>query len=159
VKRTPLVLLLLLASCGGDDPAAPSSTALATTTSAAIAVEIETSPVEPSGIKATPLHARWSVVIRETGGVGGSLGYVNTTLRDATSGARAWPSGTKSLGSDALTQLIGGTRLAAGATLRVPGDLTYAFVSGSKVGRLSAAVLLTDDNGHAVTALAEATVQ
>jgi hypothetical protein len=161
VKRVALVALLWLAACGGDDAPPTASTALdtPTTRSAVLAVTIEAQPVKPSGNSLTPLSASWTIVVQETGGIGGQLGFVNTTLRDATSGARAWPSGTKSMGSDALTTLLGTTRLPAGGTIRVPGGLTYTFVSGSKVGVLTAAVQVEDDNGHVVTALAETEVR
>jgi hypothetical protein len=103
--------------------------------------------------------ARWTIVIRETGGVGGRVTFLNSTLRDATSGARAWPTGTASLGTEALLELLGSDRLRAGGSVSVPGGLRYGFISGGKIGILTVAVQVVDDNDHVLSAMAESEIR
>lgn len=162
MRRALAAGLLLLASCGGESPTSPAALAVtaAPTASAVLAVSVEVAAVKKTGDSRAPMRADWRVVIRETsGGVGLKLTWVNTTLRDAASGARATPTGTAYLSAESLAALLGSERLAAGGSASVPGGLQYKLPSGGAVGLLSVAVQALDDNGHTLTALAEAEVR
>ena len=161
MRRLALAGALALAACGADDstPASATSPTASTLPSASISVAIEAKSVTPTGDPGTPMLARWTIVIRETGGVAGRLRLVNSTLRDASSGARAWPKGTASLVTGALVELLGSDRLPAGGSVSIPFSLQYAFVSGGKVGILTVAVQVVDDNDHVLSAMAESEIR
>jgi hypothetical protein len=157
VRARLAIGMCLMAACGGDSPTAASSTKNGP--SAAISVTIEAEPVRATADPLTPMLAKWTIVIRETAAVAGTLTYVNSTLRDAATGTRAWPTGTSSLTRDTIIERLGSDRVPAGGTVRVEGGLQYAFRSGGTVGRLTVAVQLVDDNGHTLSATAEAEIR
>ncbi len=159
MRRAALAALVAgLAGCGGDAVTAPgpSSFAAVVLPGAALTVTIQADPVAATHDRLRPLQATWRVVIQETAGVSGRLLWVNATLRDAASGARAWPEASLYLGTDALVPLLGSDRLPAGGTLSVPGSLTYSLPSGGRVAIVDVAVQLADDNGHQVSVVAQA---
>jgi hypothetical protein len=158
VKRALVAALLLLAACGEDSPTAPLATTLTTAAlpSGAISVTIDALPVKATGDPSMPMLATWTLLVHESAGVGGRLTLVNITVRDAGSGARAGPRGNTTMGTEALVALLGSDRLPGGGSLSVPGSLRYGFSSGGKVGILSVAVQVQDDNDHLLSAFAEA---
>lgn len=161
MKCRLVVAALFLSACGDDAPSAPTTTAVTQVSlpSASISLAVDTKRVKNTGNSKTPLRAEWTIVVQETGGVAGRLAFVNSTLRDATSGARALPKATAALAQEALLLLLGSDRLAAGGSVSVPGSLEYALPSGGKVGILSVAVQVEDDNGHVLSALTEVEVR
>lgn len=159
VRRAALAAAFaaLLAACSRD-VAAPTALAIAAvaTPSAGLAVAIEAAPVAQTRDRLQPFQAAWRVVIQETGGVGGRLLWVNATVRDAASGARAWPAASVYLGTDQLVPLLGSDRMPAHGTVTVPGQLKYALPSGGRIATVDVAVQLVDDNGHRVSVLTQA---
>jgi hypothetical protein len=101
--------------------------------------------------------ARWTVQIMERGGVGGSLSFVNATLRDTDTGAPVEPHGFLSMDAAEIRRLTGTDRLAAGGTLVLAQSLAYA--SEGSGATLAVAVQLLDDNGNLVSGAVTAAVQ
>ncbi len=92
--------------------------------------------------------ARWTVQIMETGGVGGSVSFVNATLRETDTGAPVEPYGFLSMDAAEIRRRTGTDRLAAGGTLVLAQSLAYA--SAGSGATLAVAVQLLDDNGNLV---------
>ena len=157
MRRGALLCLVLLPACGGNTEA--SVTASALLPAASVSAVIETSPVSSTTDPALPLLAQWRVVIRNNGNVPAGVLLVNATLRDATSGARALPRGALSLGVADIITSAGTNRLPAGGGLSVPCSLGYALPSGGREAVLTVAIQVADDNGHLLTATAEAHVR
>jgi hypothetical protein len=105
------------------------------------------------------LLAEWTIVITETAGVAGSVVFVNATLRDAATGAWAWPMPSIALSADALAERLGSNSVPARGSLSVPGSLQFALPSGGREAVLSVAVQLEDENGHRLTALTQADIR
>jgi hypothetical protein len=120
---------------------------------------LETQPLIASPDPTERFLARWTVVVQETNGVGGALNFVNSSLRDAQSGATARPTGNIALDSPAIAALVGTNRIEGHGTLRVPGSLQYFLVSGERATRLTAAVQFQDDSGNVLSGAAEALFQ
>jgi hypothetical protein len=105
-------------------------------------------------------HADWQVVLRETGGVGATVNFVNATLRDAATGVLADPRGVLSQSASDVLAAAGSNHLAAGGSLAVPQALTFSLASGAAApGRLEVTVQLTDDAGNVMGASARASVE
>lgn len=172
MRRSFFALLVAFVSvaCGAaSNPGAPSAepTAAVAATSvspprAAVTVSVSPSPIasSDSGDPRAPRLAGWQVVVRETGGVGATVNFVNATLRDAVTGALAEPHGVLSQGSSDVLAAAGSNHVAAGGSLAVPQIVTFSLSGGdSAPGRLEVTVQLTDDNGNVVGASATATVE
>ena len=101
--------------------------------------------------------ARWTVQIIEAGGVGGTLSFVNTTLRDADTGAPVEPQGFLSMDAAEIRRKTGTDRLAAGGSLALTQSLAYD--SDGSGALLAVAVLLVDDQGNVVGGSVTARVQ
>jgi hypothetical protein len=158
VKGRALALALLAASCSSPSTPTPSPSP-SPRPKAAITVSVETQPLVPSGDPSRPNLASWIVVIQETNGVGGEFVFLNSSLRDARSGASARPTGNIAIGTAEILALLGTTRLDAHGTLRVPESLSYGLVSGTRAVRLAVAVQARDDSANLVTGTAEAVLQ
>ena len=162
MRRFAAVLVVALASvaCGLRNPGAPTADATPAPTSvspvkarAAVMLAISPNPVvsTDSDDPAYPRQASWQVVLRETGGVGATVNFVNATLRDAATGVLADPHGVLSLSSADVLTAVGSNRLPAGGSIAVPQSVTYLLASGDLApGRLAVTVQLTDDNGNVV---------
>lgn len=101
--------------------------------------------------------ARWTVQIMETGGVGGSVSFVNATLRETDTGAPVEPYGFLSTDAGEIRRRIGTDRLAAGGTLVLAQSLAYA--SAGSGATLAVAVQLLDDNGNLISGAVTVPVQ
>jgi hypothetical protein len=154
-----LALPALVACGGGSTPAVP--TAAAAPSHAAVRLVVAPDPIPSSadGAAGAALReAAWTLTITETAGVGGTLNFVNGTLRDMQTGAVADPGGRMSLGAADLVTLAGGTRLPPQGTVTIPGRLVYGLPYGSAGGRLTITVQMTDDAGALVTGSTSAPV-
>jgi len=154
LRRGALLCLVLLPACGGNTET--SVTASASLPAASVSVVVETSPVISTTDPERPLLAQWRVVIQNNGNVPAGVLFVNATLRDATSGAKALPRGALSLGVGDIVTYAGTNRVPAGGSLSVPCSLGCALPSGGREAVLSVAVQVLDDNGHRLTATAQA---
>jgi hypothetical protein len=107
-----------------------------------------------------PRQARWHAFLRESGGVGATLNFVNATLRDAGTGVLADPHGVFSQTSTDVLAAAGSNHLPAGGTLAVPQAVTFSLASGAAArGRLEVTVQLTDDAGNVIGTSATASVE
>ena len=151
VVRNPLVALaflwLPLAGCAASSPVEP--TPSPTPAAASLSLSVSPDPVTATETDdpKTPLRADWVVTITSAG-AGGTVNFVNATLRDGTSGAEAEPSGTLSLGPADITAEVGSTRVEPQRSLAVAQSLEYGLPSGGRVGVLTVTVQLTDDDGN-----------
>jgi hypothetical protein len=172
LTRRSLAVLVALVSCAcgaGTSPGAPTTDAAAgvgmasaSSPRAVVAITVDPSPVvsTDSGDPRAPRQAHWQVVLRETGGVGATVNFVNATLRDAATGVLADPHGVLSQSASDVLVAAGSNHLAAGGSLAVPLAVTFSLSSGAEArGRLEVSVQLTDDAGNVVGASASATVE
>ena len=150
-------LVGLLATACGSSPSAPPSPAPAPR--AALVVSVAAQPLIASPDPTRRFLARWTVVVQETNGVGGTLNFVNSSLRDAQSGATARPTGNIALGATDIVALAGTSRIDGRGALRVPASLEYFLVSGGRAVRLTVAVQFQDDSGNVLSETAEALFQ
>lgn len=171
MRRSPLAVLVALASvaCGaasnpGAPTAAPAAAMAATSVSpshAAVTIAVSPNPIV-SGDSGDPHASRlagWQVIVRESGGVGATVNFVNATLRDAVTGVLAEPHGVLSQASSDVLATAGSNHVAAGGSLVVPQIVSFSLPGGDTApGRLEVTVQLTDDNGNVVGASATATV-
>lgn len=158
MRRGTFLLGLAVTACGSSPTTSPSPSPTPPPR-AAIAASLETQPLIASPDPARPLLARWTVVVQETNGVGGTLNFVNSSLRDAQSGATARPTGNIALDAPAIATLVGTNRIEGRGTLRVPASLQYFLVSGGRAARLTVAVQFKDDSGNVLSETAEALFQ
>lgn len=158
VRGRALVLALLAGACNSPSTPTPSPSPTSGPRGA-IVVTVETQPLVPSGDPSRPLLASWFVTVRETNGLGGNVIFLNSSMRDARSGASARPTGDIALGTSELTTLLGTTRIEARGSVRIPESLAYGLASGARSVRLTVAVQVKDDSGNLVTGTAEALFQ
>jgi hypothetical protein len=172
LSRRSLALLVALVSCAcsaGTSPGAPTTDAASgvgmpsvSAPRAALAITVNPSPVvsTDSGDPHAPRQAHWQVVLRETGGVGATVNFVNATLRDAATGVLADPHGVLSQSVSDVLVAAGSNHLSANGSLAVPQVVTFSLSSGAAArGRLEVSVQLTDDAGNVVGASASATIE
>lgn len=161
-----LAAALLLPACdlvrkfqegGVGSPAAPGSEAPGR--QARLNVVILPSPVialrDPRSPSART--ARWTVQVVETGGVSGSLTFVNATIRDTATGVPVEPRASLSMDATQIAQRIGTSRLLAGGSLSLA--QTLEFESPGTQGFLTVAAQLIDDEGNLVSHQATALVE
>ena len=160
MRRACVLAVALVSGCGGssgtgttDAPLAPS--AAVQLPQAALVVTIQVAPVTPGSEPETHV-ASWTITIRETAGVAGTVNFVNTTVRDAASGAGAGPSDVVALDRDQVIAAAGTDRIEGGGSLKVPEKLQYSLLSGGQKVALTSVVQLTDDNGHIVSGSGQA---
>jgi hypothetical protein len=144
---------------GGDEPAAPTPTTTSPARQARLTVAIVPNPVLALRNPRAPAlrSARWTVQISESGGVGGTLSFVNVTLRDAATGVPVDPSPFLSLDAGEIARQAGTNRLAAGGTLVLAQGID--FESPGAMAQLTIAAQLLDDEGNLVGQQATALVQ
>jgi hypothetical protein len=126
---------------------------------ASVTLAIVPGPLTPGPDSRTPQTAHWRVVLTETAGVGGNVAFLNVSLRDLSSGARADPGSGLSLGEPEIVQRAGTNRIEPLGTLSLEESLSYTLRSGGQAVRLAAAIQFKDDNGHVVSATGEAQIQ
>jgi hypothetical protein len=164
-----IFVALAAGACGaGTNPGAPTAEVTSalgmpspSSPRSAVTIAVSPSPVlsTDSGEARAPRRASWQVVLRETGGVGATVNFVNATLRDAGTGVLADPHGVLSQSSSDVLAAAGSNHLPAGGSLAVPQIVTFALSGGvAAPGRLEISVQLTDDAGNVVSASATATV-
>ena len=142
---------VLLAGCGGGDggsnaPTAPTPAPPAT--QAVVTVEITpTSPVaQPTGDPTYPWRVDWTVVLRETAGLGGNVNFVNVGFVNSF-GFEA--PGVLNYGSTEVVDRAGTNHLAARGQLQIPLSMVYrADGFGGRTITLKNTVNFTDDRGH-----------
>ena len=153
-----LSLALTWAACRGGSPAAP--TPAPTPVAASLALSLSPDPIvaaendDPNA----PLRADWVVTITAAG-TGGTVSFVNATLRDAESGALPEPRGTLSLAEAGIVAQVGSNRIPAGGSLRVAQGLAYALPSDNRRATLVVTVQLIDDLGNLVSRSASTSVE
>jgi len=158
MRRGTFLLGLAVTACGSSPTTSPSPSPTPPPR-AAIAVSLEIQPLIASPDPTRRFLARWTVVVQETNGVGGTLNFVNSSLRDAQSGASARPTGNIALGLTDIVALAGTSRIDGRGALRVPASLEYFLVSGGRAVRLNVAVQFQDDSGNVLSETAEALFQ
>ena len=151
-------LALTGAACLGASPAAP--TPAPTPMAASLALSLSPDPIvaAESDDPNAPLRADWVVTIT-VAGTGGTVSFVNATLRDAASGALPEPRGTLSLAEAGIVAQVGSNRVPAGGSLRVAQGLAYALPSGNRNATLVVTVQLIDDLGNLVSRSVHTTVE
>jgi hypothetical protein len=151
-------LTLLWAACRGASPAAP--TPAPTPVAASLAVSLSPNPIvaTENDDPEAPLRADWVVTIT-AGGTGGTVSFVNATLRDAESGALPEPRGTLTLADAGIVAQTGSNRIAAGGSLRVAQGLAYALPSENRRATLVVTVQLIDDLGNLASRSVSTTVE
>lgn len=167
MRRSFLALLIALISfaCGVDsNPGVPTAEPMAAVAApgvssprTAVTIAVSPNPIvsSASGDPRAPRQASWQVVLRETGGVGATVNFVDATLRDAVTGVLAEPQGVLSQSSSDVLAAAGSNRLVTGGSLSVPEIVTFSLPGGdSAAGRLVVTVQLTDDYGNVVGASA-----
>jgi hypothetical protein len=153
------MLLLTAAACGSAGVSSAPTSASAPVQPAHGAVQLAVAPdpvlsaviAAAAGDLSVEHQAAWTLTITETAGIGGTLNFLNVTLRDQETGAVADPGGEASLGAADIAALAGTARLAPHGTLTLPGQLVYALPDGSVGGRLAMTLQITDDTGQLVT--------
>ncbi len=163
------LLALLTVACGdGTNPSASTEdasaavvTSAASSPKAAVTLAVSPNPVLSTfGAPGTPRQASWQIVLRETGGLGATVNFVNATLRDAATGVLAEPQGVISQSASDVQAVAGSNHLAAGGSLSVPEVVAFSVASGpTALGRLEVTVQLTDDDGNVIGAAATVPVQ
>lgn len=160
------VLAVPLAGCdfvrkfqGGDEPPAETPLATSPTRQARLSVIILPNPVLALRSPRVPAvrSARWTVQIVETGGVGGTLSFVNATVRDAATGVPVDPRPFISVDAAEIARQVGSNRLAAGGSIAL--SQTMDFESPGALAQLTIAAQLVDDEGNLVGQQATALVQ
>jgi hypothetical protein len=151
--RTTLVLAgaFLYAGCGGgggSTPAAPSTPAPTPAARADVTVSISpTSPVaQPNADRNYPWRVDWTVVLRESAGLGGNVNYVNVGF--VNSFGFETPSALN-YGADVIVRRAGSNHLNARGELQIPLSMVYrADGFGGRSITLTNAVSFTDDRGN-----------
>lgn len=153
---------VLFASCGGGGggtPAAPSAPAPPPAATRAV-VEVDITPstpvAQPTGDGTFPWRVQWTVVLRETAGLGGNVNFVDVSFVNSfgfeTPGALNY-------GANEISQRAGTNHLAARGQLQIPLGMTYrADGFGGRTITLKNAVSFTDDRGNNMMLGATATV-
>ena len=156
------VCLLLLAGCGGSGSASAPSAPVATPTPVATQAEV-TLTVSPPTLVAKPNNDRtypwlveWTLVLRESAGLGGNVNYVNVGF--VNSFGFETPSALN-YGADEIIRRAGTNHLGARGELRIPLGMIYtADGFGQRTITLKNAVSFTDDRGNATLLGATANV-
>lgn len=150
---------VLFTGCGSDSPSAPAP-APTPTPAARAEVVVTVSPVspvaQPTGDARLPWRVEWTLVLRETAGLGGHLNFVDVSF--VNSFGFETPSALN-YGANEIVQRAGTNRLNARGELRVPLGMVYrADGFGGRSITLKNAANFTDDRGNTVMLGATATV-
>lgn len=150
LRAAALAALTIACGCAATSPVAPTSAP--TPAGASLSLSVSPDPVTATETDdpKTPLRADWVVTITSNG-AGGTVNFVNATLRDADTGALPDPTGRLSLAAPDIAAQAGTNRVAAGGSLRVVQGLDYALPADSRRATLLVTVQLIDDLGNVVS--------
>jgi hypothetical protein len=155
-----LLLPILAGGCGSSSIGKPAAPSTPTSPTAAARFALRVVPLEVSTTGGSvPLLARWQVVISAEPGAAGRVDFLDTTVRDAASGAVAFPSGYLSLGADEVAARAGTDRVPAGGSLSLTEDMQFALPSGGGRALVKVAARITGDEGSVVTVTSQAEVE
>ena len=154
-----LGLLLLSAGCGFDGelptPTRPPSPPVPPA-QAAIALSLSPSPIDAAVDGGTPWSAAWTLMVRETAGIGGDIDFVRATLSDAAGASIA----ETELDTDQVREQLGGSNHIPGGSKReIPMTLDFDFPTDVLSGDLRVSLQLRDDRGNTVSATADDVIQ
>lgn len=158
MSRTPVALflaVLALPACGGGGGSTTGPTPVTPTPAPATRAEVSVSispehPVAtPTGDRNYPWRVEWTVVLRESAGLGGNVNYIDVSFVNnfgfETKGALNY-------GADEIIRRAGTNHLNARGELRVPMSMLYrADGFGGRTILLKNAVNFTDDRGNTQT--------
>jgi hypothetical protein len=162
-RMTLLLATLLLGACGGSSSSAtaptvtpPTPPPVADRAQVGVSVSPESPVAYPTGRSDYPWAVDWTLVLRETAGLGGNVNYVDVSFVNnfgfETKGALNY-------GADEIIRRAGTNHLAARGELRIPLSMIYrADGYGGRTILLKNAVNFTDDHGHNSTFGASANV-
>ena len=147
------VCAIVIAGCGGGGPTRAPSAPIATPTPPATRAEV-TLTVSPPTLVAKPNNDRtypwlveWTLVLRETAGLGGNVNYVNVGF--VNSFGFETPSALN-YGADTIIRRAGTNHLTPLGELRIPLSMIYSADGfGQRTITLKNAVSFTDDRGNA----------
>ena len=156
------VCAIVIAGCGGGGSTSAPSAPIATPTPQATRAEV-TLTVSPPTLVAKPNNDRtypwlveWTLVLRETAGLGGNVNYVNVGF--VNSFGFETPSALN-YGASQIIQRAGTNHVGARGQLQIPLSMVYrADGFGGRTITLKNALSFTDDRGNAMTLGATATV-
>jgi hypothetical protein len=155
-----LLLPILAGGCGSASVATPAAPSAPAAESSSSRFALRVVPLEVSITDGpVPLLARWQVVISASPGAAGRVDFVDATVRDAASGAVAFPSGYLSLSADQVAARAGTDLVPAGGSLSLTEDLQFALPSGGERALVKVAARITDDQGSVVTVTSQAEVE
>jgi hypothetical protein len=148
------VCAFLLAGCGGgrstSAPSAPVPTPTPIPTRAEVTVTVSppTLVAKPNNDRNYPWLVEWTLVLRETAGLGGNVNYVNVGF--VNSFGFETPSALN-YGADVIIRRAGTNHLEPRGELRIPLGMVYrADGFGQRTITLKNAVSFTDDRGNAM---------
>jgi hypothetical protein len=154
------IALAAALGCGGNSTApsvvTPPPPPPATRAEVVVSVSPSSPVAEPSGDPRLPWEVRWTLVLRETAGLGGHANFVDVSFVNSfgfeTPGALNY-------GATEIVQRAGTNRLNARGELRIPLGMIYrADGFGGRSITLKNAVNFTDDRGNTMNLGATATV-
>jgi hypothetical protein len=156
-----LALLLAVTGCGfeGELPATtkPPSPPVSPN-QAAIALSLSPNPIYAVAAEDgdAPWSAEWTLGIRETAGIGGSIDFVRATLADS-EGASI---GETELDGDQVSQQLGGSsHIKGGSNQTIVMGLNFEFPADVSSADLSVSLQLSDDRGNIVSAAVDDVIQ
>ena len=134
-----------LAGCGGSDsnpnePISSGAFSVTVTPNPIVAADCDPAVCGGEGV----LVAVGTLVITETGGVGGFVNLAAFTLSNPATGTQI---GTQTYTAQQITALAGTNRVSANGTLTIPGlGAAYRLPGGARAATMSFAVAITDDH-------------
>jgi hypothetical protein len=155
-----LTLATTLAACGGGGGGSTTPTPVTTQPAARSEITVTISPdspvATPSGNRDFPWRVDWTVVLRESAGLGGNVNHVDVGFVNSfgfeTKGALNY-------GADEIVRRAGTNHIVARGELRIPLSMLYrADGFGGRTILLKNAVDFTDDRGNHVVLGASANV-
>jgi hypothetical protein len=119
---------------------------------AEIALSINPTPIDAvAAAEGAPWFSEWTVEVRETAGLGGTIDFVRATLTDASGKSL----GETELDVDDVTAQIGSPQLRGASLQRLEMSLAFEFPTDVISGDLQVTLQLTDDRGNIVSAEVE----
>jgi len=153
--------VIVLGACGGGGstpsaPSAPPTPIPATRAEVSVSITPSSPVAQPTGDGTYPWRVDWTVVLRETAGLGGNVNYVDVSF--VNSFGFETP-GALNIGADELIRRAGRNHLDARGELQIPLSMRYrADGFGGRTIILKNAVNFTDDRGNRMMLGATATV-
>ena len=155
-----ILTAVLLPACGGGGGGTTSPTPVTTQPAARAEVQVTISPDSPvakaSGDRQYPWKVDWTVVLRETAGLGGNVNHVDVSF---VNNFGFETKGVLNYGADEVVRAAGTNHIAARGELRIPLSMLYrADGVGGRTILLKNAVDFTDDRGNHMVLGASANV-